>query len=126
MHTYLYQEKNHYYVLFGPSRTARTKEVIRMAMSYNDMLEKMGLARNSDPEDVIAMWDNLHDTIARLEKQLHDKDTELMISRENEDALQRRLNVIYSVMDEDIVKRMVDEIPTDDIVDLYARLKVGQ
>ena len=97
-----------------------------MAMTYNDMLEKMGLARNSDPEDVIAMWDNLHDTIARLEKQVNDKDTELMISRENEDCLQRRLNTIYRVMDEDIVKRMVDEIPTDDIVDLYARLKVGQ
>ena len=97
-----------------------------MAMTYNDMLEKMGLARNSDPEDVIAMWDNLHDTIARLEKQVNDKDTELMISKENEDCLQRRLNTIYRVMDEDIVKRMVDEIPTDDIVDLYARLKVGQ
>ena len=97
-----------------------------MAITYNDMLEKMGLARNSDPEDVIAMWDNLHDAIARLEKHLHDKDTELMICRENEDCLQRRLDVIYRVMDEDIVKRMVDEIPTDDIVDLYARLKVGQ
>lgn len=97
-----------------------------MAISYNDMLEKMGLARNSDPEDVIAMWENLQDGIAKLKKQLDDKATELMISRENEDCLQRRLSIIYRVMDEDIVKRMVDEIPTDDIVDLYARLKVGQ
>ena len=97
-----------------------------MAITYNDMLEKMGLARNSDPEDVIAMWDNLHDTLARREQHLHETDTELMISRENEDCLQRRLDVIYRLMDEDIVKRMVDEIGTNSIVDLYARLKVGQ
>lgn len=97
-----------------------------MAMTYNDMLEKLGLARNADPDAVVAQWEAAVSRIAKLEKELADKDTELMISRENEDCLQRRLDVIYRVMDEDIVKRMVDEIPTDDIVDLYARLKVGQ
>ncbi len=107
-------------------QTARTKEVIRMAMSYNDMLEKLGLERNADPEAVVALFDAAARNAEDLELKLRDKETELMLSRENEDVLQRRLNVIYSVMDEEIVKRMVDEISTDDIVDLYARLKVGQ
>lgn len=97
-----------------------------MAITYNDMLEKMGLARNSDPDVVVEQWEAAVSRIAKLEKELADKDTEVMISRENEDCLQRRLNIIYRVMNEDIVKCMVDEIPTDDIVDLYARLKVGQ
>ena len=101
-----------------------------MAMTYNEMLDKLGLDRDADPEAVVELWEalnaNMEATIAKLKKQLDDKATELMISRENEDCLQRRLNTIYRVMDEDIVKRMVDEIPTDDIVDLYARLKVGQ
>lgn len=98
----------------------------KMAMSYNEMLEKLGLDRNADPEAVVALFDANARNAEDLELKLRDKETELMLSRENEDMLQRRLDVIYRVMDEDIVKRMVDEIPTDDIVDLYARLKVGQ
>jgi hypothetical protein len=97
-----------------------------MAMSYNEMLEKLGLDRNADPEAVVTLFDANARNAEDLELKLRDKETELMLSRENEDCLQRRLNTIYRVMDEDIVKRMVDEIPTDDIVDLYARLKVGQ
>ena len=62
-----------------------------------------------------------------LQSQVRDLEADLMLSRTNEDAVERRLRAVLRCYGEDdVCQRMVDDIPTDQIIDMYARAKAIQ
>lgn len=65
--------------------------------------------------------------VQALQTQIRDMEADLMLSRTNEDAVERRLRAVLRCYGEDdVCQRMVDDIPTDQIIDMYARAKAIQ
>lgn len=106
-----------------PAKTG-TKEV--WPMEQYELMHKLGLPFDDSPEvnqqliiDTVAA---LHDKVAELNGKLHDLETQVMLSKTNEEAVERRLNaVIRCFGEENIVERMIDDVDTEDVIDLYAR-----
>ena len=97
-------------------------------MEQYELMHKLGLPFDDSPEVnqqlIIDTVVSLHDKIAELNGKLHDLEAEVMLSRTNEEAVERRLRAVIRCFGEDtIAERMVDDIDTDTIIDMYARMK---
>lgn len=76
---------------------------------------------------IICDFDEAVTKVQALQTQIRDMEADLMLSRTNEDAVERRLRAVLRCYGEDdVCQRMVDDIPTDQIIDMYARAKAIQ
>ena len=73
---------------------------------------------------IIADFDEAVTKMQALQQKVRDLEAEVMLSRTNEEAVERRLRAVIRCFGEDtIAERMVDDIDTDTIIDMYARMK---
>lgn len=73
---------------------------------------------------IIADFDEAVTKMQALQQMVRDLEAEVMLSRTNEEAVERRLRAVIRCFGEDtIAERMVDDIDTDTIIDMYARMK---
>lgn len=104
-------------------------------MEQSEFMNKLGLPCDDSPEVnqqlIIDTFANLHDIVADLKRKINELNGEIhglkgeaSVMGLHERILQERLDAVIEVIgDESLVKRMVDDIETEDIIDAWISAK---
>lgn len=70
-------------------------------------------------------YDAIASKVGGLQQKVRDLEAEVTVLGLHEQKLQERLDAVIEVIgDESLVERMVDDIPTEDIIDAWVRAKI--
>lgn len=70
-------------------------------------------------------YDAIASKVGGLQQKIRDLEAEVTVLGLHEQKLQERLDAVIEVIgDESLVERMVDDIPTEDIIDAWVRAKI--